>query len=196
MIITKKQPTKASNSNRLSKYPRLSPAEKDRYCAEILANCDLQGACWVYRGSKTDDGYGIKKFGESLHSVSRFMLAYDTRENLNTNSSACHKKGCLFKACCNPDHLYWGTHSVNSADREQAKRDYAELPAFLLTADPVLFLPILIAMSERLMPRPMRVKSSLKPLLEGTGQSALPVSPFVSTDITSGNSVDGGDHHR
>jgi hypothetical protein len=169
MIITK--PKKAQRARRLTRYPRLSPAEKDRYCAEILANCDLRGDCWVYRGSKTDDGYGLKKFGESLHSTSRFMLAYATRESLNTNDSACHKKGCLFKACCNPDHLYWGTHSVNSADREQAKRDHAELPAFLLTADPVLFLPILIAISERLMPKPMRVSKAVLNQFQGAWTS-------------------------
>jgi hypothetical protein len=148
MIITQQKPHRAAN--RLSKYPRLSAEEKDRYYAEIVANCERIGDCLVWKGATTAKGYGVKKFGHRPHSVSRFMLAYTSRESMNTDDDACHKKCCLFRACCNPDHLFWGTHSTNAAHREDAKRRRAELPVFLANADPALFLPVLIAMLQRM----------------------------------------------
>jgi len=102
------------------KHLRLTPQEKDRYYAEILADCKQVGDCLIYQGKKNAKGYGVKKFGDRTHTVSRFMLAYATRESLSTldnHDFALHKSYCISRACCHADHLYWGTHSQNSYDR-------------------------------------------------------------------------------
>jgi len=101
----------------------LSKEEKDRLFHEIVANCDLVGDCWVFKGSKTPAGYGVKKFRGTTLVVSRFMLCYHTRESYNIKADACHVGDCPYKACCNPLHLCWGSHAANSIQREQEKRE-------------------------------------------------------------------------
>lgn len=117
-----------STLDRLPYYQVLTAADKDRIRGEILGNCDLVADCWIYMGARNADGYGIKRIGNKVHSVSRFMLAYATRESLNNRLDACHDtQQCPYKACCNPKHLYWGTHAKNCRQREQAKREEREL---------------------------------------------------------------------
>jgi hypothetical protein len=117
-----------SAPDRLPVYQTLSQTEKDRYRAEIVANCELVADCWIYLGALNSDGYGVKRIGNRVHSVSRFMLAYSTRESMNIRADACHDpKQCPYKACCNPKHLFWATHSQNCRQREQAKREEREL---------------------------------------------------------------------
>jgi hypothetical protein len=158
MILTKKTRTRTKRSQAVGyggrKFPKLSREEKNRYYAEILANCDLIGDCWIWHDAKPD-AYINKRFGKRLHTISRFMLAYDTKESLDNDESACHKPECLSKACCNPDHLFWGTYAENCEQREADERRRAEVPAFLLTADPAVFLPIYVAMLIRMTPLPM-----------------------------------------
>jgi hypothetical protein len=114
--------------SRLKRFRRLTLADKDRIRQEIIDNCDLVGDCWVYRGTKdpaTD--YGMKYIGGMMHTVSRFMLAYDSRESLNTADDACHEDCCPYAACCNPRHLFWASHAVNCAQRERDKREARKL---------------------------------------------------------------------
>jgi hypothetical protein len=117
--------------DRLPEYQVLTAADKDRIRAEIIANCEFVADCWIYLGARNSDGYGLKRVGDRVHSVSRFMLAYDTRESLNTRLDACHDPlQCPYKACCNPRHLFWATHSKNCRQREQAKREEREMFSF------------------------------------------------------------------
>ena len=76
--------------DRLPQYQCLTQSEKDSIRAEIIADCELVGDCWVYLGALNSKGYGIKRIGDRVHSVSRFMLAYSTRESLNIRADACH----------------------------------------------------------------------------------------------------------
>jgi hypothetical protein len=107
----------------------LTTAEKEAVKAEILANCDLVADCWIYKGASNEYGYGMKKIGGKVHTVSRFMLAYDTRESLcKPGYDACHRDDiCPYKACCNPRHLYWATRSDNCKAREKRKREEREV---------------------------------------------------------------------
>ncbi len=107
----------------LPEYPRLTPDEKDAIRAEILASCELIADCWVYRGSLNEKGYGIKRIGKRIHSVSRYMLAYTTRESLNCRWDACHDpKKCAYRSCCNPAHLFWASRAQNCHQREEAEQ--------------------------------------------------------------------------
>jgi len=107
----------------LERWTPLSPEDKDRIRQEIIARCDLIGDCWVYR-SRNSEGYGVKRIAGKLVNVSRFMLAYTWREPLNIGMDACHKVDrCSYRACCNPDHLMWGSHRLNALQREQCRRE-------------------------------------------------------------------------
>jgi hypothetical protein len=87
--------------DRLPDYPVLTQMDKERIRAEILANCDAVGDCWVFQGALNSDGYGMKHMGTKLHSVSRFMLAYHTRESMNVRFDACHDTAlCPELAAC------------------------------------------------------------------------------------------------
>jgi hypothetical protein len=92
--------------------------------AEILANCDLVADCWVYRGTPNPTlCYGIKYIAGTKRTVSRFMLAYATRESLDLKGyDACHIRECPYRACCNPAHLFWGTHNENCKQREMEEQ--------------------------------------------------------------------------
>jgi hypothetical protein len=107
----------------LDRFRRLTGAEKDRIWQEIIDNCDLVADCWVYRGTANPAKcYGMKYIQGRMHTVSRFTLAYSTRESLNTNDDACHIPDCPYRACCNPQHLYWGSHPENCKQREEQER--------------------------------------------------------------------------
>lgn len=109
----------------------LTLAEKQRIRDEILAKCELAGDCWIYTGAKSSEGYGVKKIHGKTYNVSRFMLAYETRDSLTHHFDACHKDGiCPYKACCNPDHLYWATHAENCTARETRAREERVVFAF------------------------------------------------------------------
>ena len=107
----------------------LTAEDKERIKDETLVNCDLVADCWIYKGATNEYGYGMKKIGGKVHTVSRFMLAYDTRESLEKPGyDACHKDEiCPYKACCNPRHLYWATKSENCKAREKRAREEQEL---------------------------------------------------------------------
>lgn len=107
-----------------NKVSILTQVEMDRIRTAILAQCEVVGDCWVYRGSLNAGGYGIKRVGGRLHAVSRILLAFQTGQSLNCRFDACHDTTmCPYKACCNPDHLVWASHADNCRQREQATRE-------------------------------------------------------------------------
>ena len=106
----------------------LTAEYKDHIYAEILAECDLVADCWIFKGATNQNGYGMKKAGKTSYSVSRFVLAYASRESLGSKYDACHCDDiCPYKACCNPDHLYWATKSDNCKAREKRAREEREM---------------------------------------------------------------------
>ena len=164
---------------RLPSTQILTRADKDRIRQEILDNCIRIDDCLVYCGARNPQGYGLKRIGGKVHSVSRFMLAYETLESLNTSFDACHKKECLFKACCNPEHLFWGSHSKNCEQREQAKQEYRELTEwFENNPQPLEFFAILHSRLESLEKQRLTGLSTIK-------VNHCSVSPFIPTVIDS-----------
>lgn len=112
----------------------LSSAEQEQIRNEIIAKCNMVGDCWLYTGQINCSGYGIKKIRGRHRTVSRFMLAYAERcmsgleKTKEFPYDACHKDHiCPYRACCNPAHLYWGTRSPNSTDREAREKQQREM---------------------------------------------------------------------
>lgn len=112
----------------------LSIAEQEQIRNEIIAKCIPIGDCWIYTGTNNASGYGIRKIAGKHRTVSRFMLAYAERcmSGLDKTEDfpfdACHKDSiCPYRACCNPAHLFWGTRSPNSTDREAREKQQREM---------------------------------------------------------------------
>lgn len=132
MIVTKPRQRKTYTWEQLQgrrpKTIELSREEKIQIFNDIRANCDLVYDCWVWKGSLDDDGYGRKRIKGKLHTTSRIMLAFYNGDALNHQGAACHKPECLDKACCNPQHLFWGSYRKNCLQREEEKRQFQALP--------------------------------------------------------------------
>ena len=65
-------------------------------------------ACWPWQAAKTPKGY--PRFGDTDY-VHRLVLELHSG---TTGPVACHS--CDNPSCCNPCHLFWGSHRDNSQD--------------------------------------------------------------------------------
>ena len=114
----------------LDRFRPLTPGEFYRIKQEIIDRCDHVGDCWVYR-NVDPTSYGMKYIQGKMRTVSRFMLACSTVQSLDIKLDACHVRECPYKACCNPEHLFWGSHRENCKQREQEKREIKRRSAAL-----------------------------------------------------------------
>lgn len=99
-----------------------------RYCSlacRLWANVD-KGAhdeCWEWASGTTDDYGRIRFYGEHLkaHRVSYELANGPIPAGLHV----CH--ACDNPKCCNPAHLWLGTHIENMADRDEKGRNKIRL---------------------------------------------------------------------
>ena len=119
------------------RYP--SAAGRAKFCSrrcmqhhkEPLATAFLRGlckptkgGCLIWKGSKSPYGYGIilrerqgKRRGHFTHRFAYELANGPIPKGLNV----CHK--CDNPLCCNPQHLFLGTHSDNNRDMNQKGRN-------------------------------------------------------------------------
>jgi hypothetical protein len=79
--------------------------------------------CWPWTGHLTRNGTrpGIQGGpGEKSGNATRFVLQEKLGRPLRPGYEACHT--CDWPACCNPAHLWEGTHADNVADRDAKGR--------------------------------------------------------------------------
>lgn len=101
-------------------------AWKLRALARFMTKIDDSNGtgCWEWTGSIYSSGYGQFYYGEingkekqgKAHKAAWILLRGPVAEGMQV----LHK--CHNRRCCNPNHLYLGTHMDNMKDREEAGR--------------------------------------------------------------------------
>lgn len=112
----------------LSRSGTTSAAVEDRYlrlsvhdgssaeAAAFWEKVDQTGgpdACWPWKLRRDAAGYGRGYFG-TTHNAHRRALELATGIVQPSAIEACHH--CDNPPCCNPAHLFWGTHAENLQD--------------------------------------------------------------------------------
>lgn len=93
--------------------------------------------CWPWTGNKRRDGYGKYKRLGKQYLAHRYALE-STNGKLREGLLVCHT--CDNPNCCNPNHLFSGTHLDNNRDsKEKGRNSYGEKrPLAKLTAEAVI----------------------------------------------------------
>lgn len=86
----------------------------------------FDNGCWEWQGSLNHKGYGKVKIrrinGNSNLYVHRVLFCHFKKKSLDEIKGlfVCHK--CDNPKCCNPEHLFLGTHEDNMRDMVKKKR--------------------------------------------------------------------------
>lgn len=87
---------------------------------EFFGNVDIVNGCWLWRGSRAKNGYGVVVW--EGHTYRSHRLAYILSEGpIPASYLVCHQ--CDNRLCINPDHLYLGTFDGNMHDKASRARN-------------------------------------------------------------------------
>lgn len=78
--------------------------------------------CWIFMGALNDADYGIVGLGARGTGVDRAhrIIFRHFVGQITDGLIVCHR--CDVPSCCNPDHLFLGTHADNRADCDKKGR--------------------------------------------------------------------------
>ena len=95
---------------------RATPQE--RFWSHVSVS-ELIEECWSWTLQRDRDGYGRLTWFRKRRGA--HQIAYELHHGVSVaGKSVCHR--CDNPACCNPFHLYLGTHQQNMQDRNQRQR--------------------------------------------------------------------------
>jgi hypothetical protein len=102
---------KSHGDTEIVKVTHFKGSLKDRII--FWSKKDDKTGCWNWQGARNSDGYGNTTIDNK--SVGAHRAAYMAfKGEIPKGMSICHK--CDNPACCNPDHLFLGTHTDNIRD--------------------------------------------------------------------------------
>lgn len=87
--------------------------EDDAFVARFWAKVDKGKGCWLWNASGVN-GRGRIKFRGKLYLAPRVAKALCENRSPPDELLACHR--CDNPACCNLDHIWWGTPQDNAQD--------------------------------------------------------------------------------
>lgn len=89
----------------------MSPELRAELTVRLIRGCELVGPCLIWTRA-TQSGYGTLKYQQIMYSTHR--LAHELFIGPLGKNHALHS--CDRKTCCNPMHIYAGTHEDNMRD--------------------------------------------------------------------------------
>lgn len=102
--------------------PALTQKQIDRFWSHV-DKTDITG-CWNWTGSKIRYGYGHFRINNRIVMSHRIAYFIDSG---NDPLELCVLHECDNTSCCNPSHLFLGTHLENMADRNTKCRQHSKL---------------------------------------------------------------------
>lgn len=84
----------------------------DRFWSKVKRG--RPGECWEFQASINRQGYGQFGIGKRPYGSHRVAWMLHNRQLIPRNMFVCHS--CDNKVCCNPSHLFVGTHEDNMSD--------------------------------------------------------------------------------
>jgi len=95
-------------------------SEECRFWSKVDKTSSDKG-CWLWTGAVKDTGYGVFKPSPHATVVKAPKYAWEsTRGPVPKDKWLLHK--CDDRRCCNPEHLYLGTHQDNMDDMKRRGR--------------------------------------------------------------------------
>lgn len=84
----------------------------DRFQAKVAVG--LPDECWPWQGARNSDGYGNLTRDGKNKKAHRLVLEWKLGRPIAPGKCACHS--CDNPPCCNPSHIWEGTHRENMLD--------------------------------------------------------------------------------
>lgn len=100
--------------------PKLKRSSKYfcNYECNLLNNIQkVESGCWINTAGLRKDGYCNFPINGKQKLAHRVMYELKNGEIKDKEKIVCHT--CDNRQCCNPEHIYLGTHSLNALDRQK-----------------------------------------------------------------------------